>query len=307
MRRAASVFLRLVLGVAAVGAALAASAEIYRYKDKDGYWVYTDQPPPGQQTPITVAAGAAAVPPRMVVEPRGDGSEISFVAINECRCPVEFGLRVGADDATAKTGHAVVPPQSERVLLAIPAPAGVANIPFDFGYVIGEPGAQHSPARPYRLPFAVAQSFKITQAPPDQYTHRDATSANAIDFEMPVGTPIHAAREGMVINVAHRFFKTGLSSEMLNEANFVQIMHDDGTTAVYAHLQLDTVRVRPGQRVRRGEYIANSGNTGFSGGPHLHFAVLRNAGMRTQSVPVTFAGVGGASVTPRTGLNLEAY
>jgi murein DD-endopeptidase MepM/ murein hydrolase activator NlpD len=307
MRRAASVLLRLALALTAACAALAANAEIYRYKDKDGHWVYTDQPPVGVQTPVAVSIGAGAAPPRMVVEPRNSGGEIAFVAINECRCPVEFGLRVGADDATAETGHAVVAAQSEQVLLTVPAPPGIGNIPFDFGYVIGEPGVRHSPAQPYRLPFAVAQSFKITQAPPQHFTHRDWSSFNAVDFEMPVGTPIHAAREGLVINVAHRFFKSGLSTQMLGEANFVQVLHDDGTTAVYAHLQMDTVRVRPGQRVRRGEYIANSGNTGFSGGPHLHFAVLRNAGMRSESVPVTFAGVAGASVTPQTGLALEAY
>jgi murein DD-endopeptidase MepM/ murein hydrolase activator NlpD len=307
MRRVAPVLIRLALGVAAAGVSPAASAEIYRYKDQDGHWVYTDQPPVGGQTPIAVSIGASGAPPRMDVEPRNSGDQIAFVAINECRCAVEFGLRVGADDGTSTTGHAVVAAQSEQVLLSIPAPAGIGNIPFDFEYVVGEPGTQHSPTQPYRLPFAVAQSFRVTQAPPDQYTHRDAASYNAIDFEMPVGTPIHAAREGLVINVAHRFFKTGLSTEMLGEANFVQILHDDGTTAVYAHLQLDTVRVRPGQRVRRGEYIANSGNTGYSGGPHLHFVVLRNAGMHSESVPVTFAGLAGASVMPKTGVALEAY
>jgi len=76
---------------------------------------------------------------------------------------------------------------------------------------------------------------------------------------------------------------------------------------VYAHLQMNTVRVRPGQRVQRGEYLANSGNTGFSSGPHLHFVVLRNAGLRSESVPVTFAGPGGAAVSPRSGRSLTAY
>jgi murein DD-endopeptidase MepM/ murein hydrolase activator NlpD len=124
---------------------------------------------------------------------------------------------------------------------------------------------------------------------------------------MPVGTAVHAAREGLVINVARDHFRGGLQAGNLNEANFVQILHEDGTYAIYAHLQLDTVRVRPGQRVARGEFIANSGNTGFTSGPHLHFVVLRNAGLRSESVPVTFAGPGGAGVTPRTGQLLRAY
>jgi murein DD-endopeptidase MepM/ murein hydrolase activator NlpD len=64
--------------------------------------------------------------------------------------------------------------------------------------------------------------------------------------------------------------------------------------------------VRPGDRVRRGEYIAESGNTGFSSGPHLHFAVLRNIGLRAESVPVTFQGATGP-VQPATGMTLTAY
>ena len=56
----------------------------------------------------------------------------------------------------------------------------------------------------------------------------------------------------------------------------VQILHEDGTIAVYAHLHWDSIRVRIGDHVSRGQYIANSGSTGFSSGPHLHFAVIRN-------------------------------
>jgi murein DD-endopeptidase MepM/ murein hydrolase activator NlpD len=147
----------------------------------------------------------------------------------------------------------------------------------------------------------------VSQAPPLAITHRDAASRNAIDIAMPVGTAVHAAREGLVINVAHRFFRGGLDTAISDEANFVQVLHDDGTTAIYAHLQMDTIRVRPGQRVARGEYIANSGNTGFSSGPHLHFVVVRNAGLRSESVPLVFEGPGGTSVAPRTDVALTAY
>ncbi|HSG66493.1 MAG TPA: M23 family metallopeptidase, partial [Gammaproteobacteria bacterium] len=69
--------------------------------------------------------------------------------------------------------------------------------------------------------------------------------------------------------------------------------------ALYAHLQWDSIRVEPGQRVARGELLARSGNTGFSTGPHLHFVVQRNRGGFVVSVPVEFAGADGGPVSPR--------
>jgi murein DD-endopeptidase MepM/ murein hydrolase activator NlpD len=87
----------------------------------------------------------------------------------------------------------------------------------------------------------------------------------------------------------------------------VRILHDDGTYAIYAHLNTNTIRVKPGDRVERGQYIADSGNTGFSSGPHLHFAVVRNVGLRVESVPVTFLGANSASIVPASGNFLAAY
>ncbi|MEI2789512.1 MAG: peptidoglycan DD-metalloendopeptidase family protein [Steroidobacteraceae bacterium] len=288
----------LVCGIAA-GAA-------YRYRDPSGQWVYTDRPASTGQALQSVALGGGGAPLGMVVEPRSTDAGVALVAINPCQCNVEFAVKARTRDGE-KLGRGTVPPQSERILLDVAAVDGPAEIRFEYGYVVGEPGAQHRPAHPYRAPFALTQGFQVTQAPPDAVTHVDPSSRNAIDIAMPVGTAIHAARDGLVINVAARHFRTGLRLQDMDEANFVQILHDDGTYAIYAHLQLDTVRVKIGQRVARGECIANSGNTGFSSGPHLHFVVLHNAGLRSESVPVAFAGPGGASVAPRSGQLLTAY
>lgn len=289
----------LVCGVAA-GAA-------YRYKDSNGQWVYTDRPPPPGQASQSMALGRSGGPAlKMTVEPRSTESGVALVAINQCQCVVEFAVKAKTP-AGEKLGRGTVAPRSEQVLLDVAAADEPAEIRYEYGYVVGEPGAQHRPSRPYRAPFALAQRFEVTQAPPDAVTHVGPSSRSAVDIAMPVGTAIHAAREGVVINVAARHFKTGLSLQSMDEANFVQILHDDGTHAIYAHLQLDTVRVKIGQRVARGEYIANSGNTGFSTGPHLHFVVLRNIGLRSESVPVAFAGPGGLSVAPRSGQALAAY
>jgi murein DD-endopeptidase MepM/ murein hydrolase activator NlpD len=307
MSRGVLAFLAGVALVAGLWAPVAGAQQVYRYKDKSGQWVYTDRPPDGQSTVQAMSVGRGESSPRIVVQPRSSTGGVAFVAVNECRCTVEFGVKATGADGRERAARAVVAPRSEHVLLELAAPPGTGEIRFDYGYVIGDPAATHRPPGPYGAPFAAAGAFPVTQAPPDAFTHRDAGSRYAIDIAMPVGTAVHAAREGMVINVAHKFFRGGLTQEVLDEANFVQVLHDDGTTAVYAHLQLDTVRVRPGQQVERGEYIANSGNTGFSSGPHLHFVVLRNAGLKSESVPVRFAGPGGVGVAPRSGQSLTAY
>jgi hypothetical protein len=299
---------RLVCGLAALAAVASASGAAYRYKDAAGQWVYTDRPPSATAgaTENLALGSFGGTSPRMSVVPRSTTAGIALVAVNDCQCTVEFAVRADTAEGLL-TGRKVIAPRSESPLVDVPALAGPSEVHYEYGYVVGEPNVEHRPPSPYRAPFALARQFLVTQAAPDAITHRDAASRNAVDIAMPVGTAVHAARAGTVINVARHHFRGGLQAQVLSEANFVQILHDDGTYALYAHLQMDTVRVRPGQRVGRGEYIANSGNTGFTSGPHLHFVVLRNVGLRSESVPVSFTGAAGASVDARSGRTLTAY
>ena len=125
---------------------------------------------------------------------------------------------------------------------------------------------------------------------------------------MPIGTAVYAARGGMVFEIAADFYESGTDLSLDGpRANFVRILHEDGTMAVYAHLNWNTIRVRPGDQVERGEYLADSGNTGFSTGPHLHFDVQRNNGRELISVPFEFAGRTGTPLAPQESVYLTAY
>jgi murein DD-endopeptidase MepM/ murein hydrolase activator NlpD len=152
----------------------------------------------------------------------------------------------------------------------------------------GDPQAQPLGVE-YQLPFAAP--VRVDQRPGGHFSHDDAQNHDAVDFALPEGTPVLAARDGVVMQVEGDFEQAGLDKEKFGgRSNFIRILHGDGTMALYAHLKPEGVLVRAGQSVGVGQEIGLSGNTGFSTAPHLHFVVQVNAGMRLVSVPFEMRG-----------------
>jgi murein DD-endopeptidase MepM/ murein hydrolase activator NlpD len=89
-----------------------------------------------------------------------------------------------------------------------------------------------------------------------QYAHFHT----GIDLAAPLGTPVLAAADGIVVGVAHTTIGYG---------NYVMIAHGGGVITLYAHLLSTDVNL--GDRVTRGQRIGREGSTGLSTGPHLHF------------------------------------
>src|SRR5690606_17614126 len=143
----------------------------------------------------------------------------------------------------------------------------------------------------YALPLQQHDS-RIDQGFDGEFSHDDEQNRYALDFAAAIGTPVLAARAGTVMQVEAGFRAGGVADRaQAGRANFIRVLHDDGSMALYAHLAPDGVLVRQGQQVRSGERIGLSGNTGYSTAPHLHFAVQVNRGMRLVSVPFRMRGV----------------
>jgi murein DD-endopeptidase MepM/ murein hydrolase activator NlpD len=297
--------------LAAVTAAMPARAQtMYRYKDANGVWVYTDRKPAGEQEFQQEQIERRFEKPEVTLFQRSDPGGVMLIAKSTYFGPVQIAFRVhpieNVSAQTHRSGLTVLPPRSETEVVFVGKSVEQVDLRFDseFQFIPGQPGAEHRPEQPYRLPYALSSAVRVSQAYPVVKTHGDPASQYAVDFVMPVGTDVFAARDGVVIEVASDFFESGTDYEVDGpRANVVRILHADGTMALYVHLNWNTIRVVPGQRVRRGEYLADSGNTGFTTGPHLHFVVQRNEGGALVAVPLEFAGPNG----PETLVTGEMY
>jgi hypothetical protein len=101
------------------------------------------------------------------------------------------------------------------------------------------------------------------------------------DFGVGIGNTVSAAASGTVIRVVEGCSNAGSLSSRCGGGfgNHVIVAHDDGRASLYAHLTPGSIAVRQGQRVECGARLGQSGNSGRSTGPHLHFEV-RSGGIR---------------------------
>ncbi len=159
----------------------------------------------------------------------------------------------------------------------------------------------------YGLPYPAGEAYLIWQGPAGAFSHGEPGSRYAVDFSMPLGSEVAAARGGVVIGVIQKNpDNQDENPAPPSMANEILVLHSDGTMGVYAHLTTGGAKVSFGQSVRRGEVIGFSGNSGYSRGPHLHFAILGYQEGRCVSVPFGFLTAGGTAITPCQNLVLLA-
>ncbi|WP_088340812.1 M23 family metallopeptidase [Robiginitalea sediminis] len=156
----------------------------------------------------------------------------------------------------------------------------------------------------YILPYPVGTSYIIGLGPcGGSYHSAGQPDMFAIDFNMPIGSPIHAARGGRVVYVEERGVDGGFPN------NLVSVQHTDGTYAHYAHLTQNGAVVRVGQAVAAGALLGYSGNTGLAGYPHLHFVLTApgSMGYPYTSLPVTFRNTTPNPKSLESGMRYEAF
>ena len=301
MRR---VFLHIILSAVAISYAVLASAgDLYKWQDKDGFWHFSDRPPESGQAFEFVALPTE---PRPMVSMRKSGTkhEPSFWFFNGYEGPAELEIRLKlAENVRAEPAlptRIVMPANAERRLLTLKADNPRESFMYQLAYtLIPGPPLQRLPEdQDFFPPFPAGRDFPISQGFDGDSTHTDAANRYAVDIVMPIGTPVLAARSGIVMELEDDFHGGKQKQRYLVRVNQIRILHEDGSMAVYAHLQPNSGKVYPGAKVTAGTWLANSGNTGFSSGPHLHFVVQLNVGMALESLPFRFRLPHGGTMIP---------
>jgi murein DD-endopeptidase MepM/ murein hydrolase activator NlpD len=109
----------------------------------------------------------------------------------------------------------------------------------------------------------IASGFGIRIHP----IHKGRYKHRGIDFAAPRGTPVYATADGTVK-------MTKKSDEVTGYGNQIELDHNNEYSTKYAHLE--SIMVKKGESIKRGQVISTVGNSGGSVAPHLHYEVIRN-------------------------------
>jgi len=122
------------------------------------------------------------------------------------------------------------------------------NVRSSYTYYPGNIFAHHQDGYAYRLPYGKGEFYKVAQGFGGTFSHQGDLQ-HSLDFDMPEGTPVFAAREGKVVLLEQENKTGGPDKNMMDFANYVTILHEDGTFADYSHLRYKGVSVQLGQQM----------------------------------------------------------
>lgn len=292
--------LALVLALAAVGAGSAAAKQIYQYRDSNGQLHYTDKPPAQGEAKGEVrqplVKGEAAPIVELSSTEESDGRHYSLA--NRLAGPV--GVRLSLENADELVSDPPAPLEtvlaalksSQVMIVRLNDPVKEAAYEARLVAVPGSPDATPVEDFDYQSPIPAGTIYSISQGFGGSLSHAELAAYHSVDFAVDPGTPVLAARPGTVMQLESDFVGAGLNKERFgSRPSLVRILHSDGSMAIYAHLQPDSISVVLGQQVKAGQAIAKSGSSGFNGAPHLHFAIQANRHMTLQTIAYRIHGV----------------
>jgi murein DD-endopeptidase MepM/ murein hydrolase activator NlpD len=272
-------------------------ANIYKYQDDNGRWHYTDKPLASKNAETVEYKKTKNKEDLFRLFTQTENDQQWVMAENKFYAPVQLSIKKSNTEKKSQD-WVVAPRSSQKILLA-----KEGKNEFAYAWFLGDHKLNPS-AQEYALPIDVSVCPQISQSFNGRFSHQHTQSQYAVDIAANVGTAIKAARAGVVVSVKDDYALGGVDNFFMDKANFIQVFHDDGTWALYAHILLGSAAVKVGDQVKVGDLLAKSGSSGYSSGPHLHFVIQKNAGLKAESIFFQFKTSSGKLFTPVYGQNL---
>lgn len=196
---------------------------------------------------------------------------------NDEFCPVSMNIDLELTNMTSSNGNHkifVIPAKTKGFVitqLQIVKPNGGGGFKTKSQANYGDATVTQTKDYQYSLPFQKGESFAVHQGYNGNFSHQNE---NSIDFTMPTGTEITAARDGVVVKVVENNDQGCADRSCASFNNYILIYHNDGTFSQYVHLKLNGALVNEGDVVKENDLLGYSGATGWANGPHLHFMVF---------------------------------
>ncbi|MCH2159707.1 MAG: M23 family metallopeptidase [Oleiphilaceae bacterium] len=277
-------------------------AEIYKYQDANGNWLFTDKKPEAKNAQsINIRKTKKDSPPEVSLSKTITGDKAEFRIENKLLTSVHCEVQLPEEEPNTYLVQAF----SNTVILQTDRTHMRTN-EIEFWCILGDPHTRPDATATYLVPFKGHRLLEVSQGFNGRFSHAQEPQIHAVDIAMPIATPISAARDGIVISIKNNYSYAGTNSGFfLDKANYVQVLHEDGTYAMYGHLLMGKIDVAVGDKVKAGDLLGRSGNSGFSTGPHLHFVIQYNDQGTVKSVPFRFIQSDGSTVKPKQGMWLK--
>lgn len=101
---------------------------------------------------------------------------------------------------------------------------------------------------------------------------------NSVDYKCKIGSELKAPLDGEVVFIKQDSNIGGPDKKYWNKGNYITIKHKNGEYSLCEHLKCNGATVKVGDKVKKGQLIGYSGNTGYTLGPHTHFQVFKFTG-----------------------------
>ena len=135
--------------------------------------------------------------------------------------------------------------------------------------------------------------FLCTQASGGRLTHfAHPSTYHAIDFRCPIGTPVLAIFDCLIVDLRNDSSNSGVHVSDLFNWNSVMIKAiDKDLYCEYVHVKRNSMRFKIGDMVKKGSIVCETGNVGFCPEPHLHMELHASKEPGAESIPILYEGL----------------